>query len=389
MRRIGRQFDLAESPLDTADELLGQEPGPAGSRPRRWRDLLDWSASSAPVALLLLAGVAFGPRGANLLSAAVLSALAPIVPVAVAGLGVLVGLNLGERRPDDRRVFAAAAVGAVTTMAVVSGGFASFVWWAALPPAVESWALIAGIGICAAPSLTLPAGNPLDPRSAPARLAGLGVVVPIVAGGLLLARLRSDSPVAALTLLAQVSVITMALAGAAWLLLTRVSSVTEERVIALSALLLVGGVGQALALSSLFSGLIAGVFWRYAGGRSRDSIGRDVLFVQHPLLVIVLLVAGARADLSPPLLALGLAYLVLRIAGQLAGGVVAGRIARVDVPRDLVPRLLLPGVFGVAFALNLDGAGGAGAPALLAVVVAGTIASELVAPIVSAWSAGE
>lgn len=389
MRRIGRQFDLAESPLDTADELLGQEPGPAGSRPRRWRDLLDWSASSAPVALLLLAGVAFGPRGANLLSAAVLSALAPIVPVAVAGLGVLVGLNLGERRPDDRRVFAAAAVGAVTTMAVVSGGFASFVWWAALPPAVESWALIAGIGICAAPSLTLPAGNPLDPRSAPARLAGLGVVVPIVAGGLLLARLRSDSPVAALTLLAQVSVITMALAGAAWLLLTRVSSVTEERVIALSALLLVGGVGQALALSSLFSGLIAGVFWRYAGGRSRDSIGRDVLFVQHPLLVIVLLVAGARADLSPPLLALGLAYLVLRIAGQLAGGVVAGRIARVDVPRDLVPRLLLPGVFGVAFALNLDGAGGAGAPALLAGGVAGTIASELVAPIVSAWSAGE
>lgn len=389
MRRIGRQFDLAEPPLDPADELLGQEPGPAGSRPRRWRDLLDWSASSAPVALLLLAGVAFGPHGANLLSAAVLSALAPIVPVAVAGLGVLVGLNLGERHPDDRRVFVAAAVGAVTTMVVVSGGFASFVWWAALPPAVESWALIAGIGICAAPSLTLPAGNPLDPRSVPARLAGLGVVVPIVAGGLLLTRLRSDSLAAALTLLAQVSVITMALAGAAWLLLSKVSSVTEERVIALSALLLVGGVGQALSLSSLFSGLIAGVFWRYAGGRSRDSIGRDVLFVQHPLLVIVLLVAGARADLSPPILALGLAYLVLRIAGQLAGGVVAGRVARVDVPRDLVPRLLLPGVFGVAFALNLDGAGGAEAPMLLAVVVAGTIASELVAPIVSAWSAGE
>lgn len=389
MRRIGRQFDLVDSPLDPADELLGQQPGPAGSRPRRWRDLLDWSASSAPVALLLLAGVAFGPRGVNLLSAAVLSALAPIVPVAVAGLGVLVGLNLGERRPDDRHVFVAAALGAVTTMAVVSGGFASFVWAAELPPAAESWALIASIGICAAPSLTLPAGNPLDPRSVPARLAGLGVVVPIVAGGFLLARLRSDSPAEALQLLGQVSAITLALAGAAWLLLTKVSSVTEERVVALSALLLVGGVGEALSLSSLFSGLIAGVFWRYAGGQPRDSIGRDVLFVQHPLLVIVLLVAGARADLSPPLLVLGLAYLVLRIAGQLAGGAVAGRVARVNAPRDLVPRLLLPGVFGVAFALNLDGAGGAGASTLLAVVVAGTIASELVAPLVSAWSAGE
>jgi hypothetical protein len=389
MRRIGRQLEFVESPLDPADELLGQEPGPAGSRPRRWRDLLDWSASSAPVALLLLTGIAVGPGGANLLSEAVLSALAPIVPVSVAGLGVLVGLNLGEQRPDDRRVFVAAGLGAVTAMAVVSGGFASFVRFAALPPAVESWALIASLGICAAPSLTLPAGNPLDPRSVPARLAGLGVVVPIVAGGLLLARLRSGSAAEALSLLAQVSVITLALAGAAWLLLTRVSSVTEERVIALSALLLVGGVGEALSLSSLFSGLIAGAFWRYAGGPSRDSVGRDVLFVQHPLLVIVLLVAGARADLSPPLLALGLAYLVLRIAGQLAGGIVAGRVAQVDVHRDLVPRLLLPGVFGVAFALNLDGAGSAEAPTLLAVVVAGTIASELVAPIVSAWSAGE
>lgn len=389
MRRIGRYFDLVESPLDADDELLGPPPAPAGSGPRRWRDLLVWSASSAPVALLLVAGVALGPDGANLLSTAVLSALEPVVPIAVAGLGVLVGLNVGERRPDDRHGFAAAALGAVTTMAVVAAGFAIFARLVATPLGTESWPMIVSAGICAASSLTLPAANPLDPRSAVARIAGLGVLVPIVAGGFLLAGLRSDSPAQALLLVVQVSGITLALAAAAWLLLTRVSSPTDERVTALSALLLIGGVGEALSLSSLFSGLIAGVFWRYAGGRPRDSIGRDVLFVQHPLLVLVLLVAGARADFSAPVLALGAAYLVLRVAGQLAGGIVTGRTADIDASRDLMPLLLRPGVFGVAFALNVASASAPGAPTLLAVVVAGTIASELVAPLVSAWSSSE
>ena len=52
--------------------------------------------------------------------------------------------------------------------------------------------------------------------------------------------------------------------------LTRASSETEERVFAVSALLLVGGVAAALSLSALFGGLVAGVFWRYAGRHPRE-----------------------------------------------------------------------------------------------------------------------
>ncbi len=385
---IGNRFGLLEPSLDPADEALRLEGGAVGSR-SRWNGFLGWSATSAPVALLLLAGLAFGPNGVNLLTPALLSALDPVVPIAVAVLGVLVGLSVGDRQADEGRVFAAAVLGAVTSMIIVSTGFAAVMLFATSPPAANSWMLIVAVGVCAASSLALPAGNPLELRSAPARVVGFGVFVPIVVGGFLLARLRVDSSAGALVLIAEASGVTLALAAAAWLLLTRVSSDTEERVIAVSALLLVGGVGEALSLSALFSGLVAGLFWRYAGGGPRELIRRDVLFVQHPLLVLVLLVAGARANLSVTSLGLGIAYLALRLVGQLAGGVAAGRAAGVNPLRDVAVHFISPGVFGVAFALNAASAVDHEGSVLLAAVVVGTIGSELVTRPLSPRSANE
>jgi hypothetical protein len=173
--------------------------------------------------------------------------------------------------------------------------------------------------------------------------------------------------------------ITLALATAASLLLTQAPAETEERVLAVSALLLVGGASGTLSLSALFGGLIAGVFWRYAARRSRETISRDVLFVQHPLLVLVLLVAGARTEISAWSLGVGAAYLTLRLVGQLGSGMVAGKVAGIEVPRDLKFRLLPPGVFGVAFALNAVSVVGDDATTLLSTVVVGTIASDLLA----------
>jgi hypothetical protein len=61
----------------------------------------------------------------------------------------------------------------------------------------------------------------------------------------------------------------------------------------------------------------------------------------------------------------------------------------VNAPRDLGLHLLPPGVFGVWFALNEVSVLGADASMLLAVVVAGTIGSELVAALVPPRSAGQ
>jgi hypothetical protein len=182
-------------------------------------------------------------------------------------------------------------------------------------------------------------------------------------------------------------VVSIALAAAAWLLLERTSSETEERVFGVSALLLVGGVAAALALSALFGGLIAGLFWRHAGQHPRETITRDVLFVQHPLLVLVLLVAGARAEISLASLALGAAYVALRVTGQLGGARLASQVAGVKAPPDLGLHLLPPGVFGVALALNAIGIVGADASLLLGAVVVGTIGSEVVAYLVPPRSA--
>jgi hypothetical protein len=371
-------YGPSDSSVDVlpADALAGR---PAGG----WRGLLSWSATSAPVAPLLIAGLAIGPKGLNLLTPDILALLDPVVPIALAALGVLAGLSV-----RDRRLSTAAGLGAAATMSVVSAGIAILAGTTA-SLAGSFWLLAIASGICAASSLALPPADPLEPPSATTRIVTLGVIVPIVAGAFVLAWLRADSLPRTLAILAQASVITVALAAAAWLLLTRVASETEERVFAVSALLLIGGVADALSLSALFAGLVAGVFWRYAGRHPRETITRDVLFVQHPLIVLVLLVAGARTELSAVALVLGTAYLLLRFVGQLAGGILATRVAAGELPRDLGLHLLPPGVFGVAFALNLAGIAGEAGSGLLAAVVIGTIGSALVAHLLRPRSAVE
>lgn len=363
--------------LPVEDETWQDAPS-GGQRSQGWRQILGWSGKSAPVAVLLLMGIGLGPRGISVLSP-VMPLLDPAVPVALAALGVLVGLGLGDRRPGEWRLFGAAGLHSLATMLAVSGGLAALALTVSPLEPRAFWPVILVLGICAATSLTLPSGDPLEPRPAATRIRELGVLLPIVAGGVALAWVRVGSASGAITLMALAAAVTVMLATAAWLLLTQASSETEERVFTVSALLLVGGVADALSLSALFGGLVAGVFWRLAGRRPREAIRRDVLFVQHPLLVLVLLLAGARAELSPAAWTLGAGYLAVRVIAQLAGSAWVRRLAGAHVPVDLGLHLLSPGVFGVAFALNAVSVIGADAAVAHAAVVVGTIGSELVA----------
>jgi hypothetical protein len=93
---------------------------------------------------------------------------------------------------------------------------------------------------------------------------------------------------------------------------------------------------------------------------------------------MILLLAGARADFSPVTLTLSIAYVVVRTSGKLLGGWLAAQSLAAN-PLSNNVQLISPGVFGVAFALNVVRAGGPEFTPMLTVVVVGTIASSLIA----------
>jgi hypothetical protein len=210
-----------------------------------------------------------------------------------------------------------------------------------------------------------------------ARIGDLDDVLPIVLAVCAVAWARPGPPFALAVLVAQTAAIAVLVAGAGWLLVSQASSESEQRVFAVGALLLLGGAAAYLSVSALFVGLVAGVCWNTAATAGRDYIARDLLYLQHALVVLLLIVAGARLELNALLWGLVAAYVIFRIAGKFAGAWAAGRIAP-GLPGDLGFRLIAPGVAAVAIALDARQAqAGSDAHTLFAIVIAGSLGSEL------------
>lgn len=325
-----------------------------------------WPSGTLPALPVLVLGAALGPHGAAILSPDVLAFLDPAMPVALVALGVLIGIGIGGHYRVDGRVIRAATSGSAVTIALVAAGmFLIASTWGAFE-GLSSWFPALVLGICAASSQVERIADPAD-------------VLPILLGGVALAVVRDASPAAALLLVVQACAVGLVVVTAGWLLLSRSISETEQRVFAIALLLLLGGAADALSVSALLTGLTAGVFLEWVGGLTRDSIRRDVLRIQHPLLVLVLLVTGARIELPPEWLGLAAAYVFLRTAGTLAGAGIARRIAANDVPPDAGLARLAPGVVGIAFVLDVLRVVGPDASAVLAVAAIGAIGSDVIA----------
>ena len=332
--------------------------------------------------LVLLVGVALGPHGLSLLTPSVLSYLDPAVSVALAALGVLVGLGLDIRRPRERRLLAAASLEGGFTMLLVGAGVLFILSRWSAPADLAPWLLALMLGICASTSATT-VTEASDPSRAPdARLGDLDDVLPIVIGGLALAWMREGSLGAAASLAMQASVVALLLALAAWLLVTRASSDSERRVFILGSLLLLGGAAEYLSLSALLAGFVGGTFWSRVGGSGCDHIRRDVYRLQHPLVVLLLVIAGARVGFTPIVFGLAMLYLVFRITGKVVGGLLVRRMIPSDLPSPVGLGLMSPGIVGIAFALNVLEAGPDGADLVLAVAVAGSVGSELLSVLI-------
>ena len=345
----------------------------------RTRAALGLRPLTAPLILFLPAGMILGPNVLGVLSTEALGYLDIVVPVALATLGVFIGLALGREGRTALRLFAAASTEAIVTIVTVGAAvlFLLTVW--GIPIDVPYVIVAAALGICASASAA-PALDADDDRATrlAGRVADLDDVVPIVFGGLILGAFGPSSASALGSLMMTIG-LGLAIGVAGWLLIEPAESPAERGVFVIGCLALLGGTAAYLGLSPLLAGMAAGWLWVVAPGRCDLLMSNDLRTLQHPLVVLLLLTAGAQ--LRPTLVGVWLfaPYLIFRLAGKLIGGWTASRIAAGVAPADLGAYLIAPGVIGIAFALSLQLVARESAQSLLFAVACGAIASELLA----------
>jgi hypothetical protein len=373
---IGPELQTGEVPVDR----IAAGSHPARLLPWHVRFGLSWSTGAVPVVLILLLGAALGPEGLAVLTPGVLVVIDPVLPVAIAALGILAGLELTRPTAPGRwSLLGKASLESLVTCALVAVGV-----WLVMPvfPGVASsdlWLVALMAGLCASMSATMPDADPDRLRPPVIRMRDLDALLPVAVGALILAFIHSVSLLASFGLIVQTTILALLISTTAWLLLSDSSQNTEQRVFSIAALLLIGGIADYLSLSALAGGLIAGLFWGSVGGVARDCVERDVRYLRHPLVVLMLLAAGAKTTFSGWILAFAFAYLLLRVAGKLLGGWLARRVPGITIPDTAGPMLLPPGVFGIAFALDATSMMESAAAAILAATVLGSIGSQLLA----------
>lgn len=377
---------------DPIDEALGARPHPSPLerwlRPLRTRAALGLAPAAAPALVFVPLGMVLGPQFLNILSPLVLSYLDTVVSISLATLGVFVGLALDVRGPRDRRLLMAASLEAAITVAIVAGAF----WYLlsgwqmplGLPPSLVGLAL----GVSAAASSASGAESIAQAyHNVTSRIADLDDVLPIVLGGLVVVRATEVAAAPWLGSVIDVGV-TLALGGgvgvAGWLLFERAHSQAERNVFVAGTLALLGGTAAYLGLSPLLAGLAAGLLWTGLPGAADRVVRDDLRKFQHPLIVLLLLVAGAMCSYSLAAVWLCAPLVLFRLAGKLAGGWVASRVDQQVTPGDLGAYLIAPGLLGIAFALNVRQVlEVAGATALLTAVVVATLVSEALAVVLA------
>jgi hypothetical protein len=304
-------------------------------------------------------------------------------------LGVLVGIALGREIRTARTLFVAASLERFTTIVAVAGAALYFIGATGVPIAAPAMVVALALGLCASASSATSADPDVEPAAAvAARIADLDDVLPIVVAMVVFA-LVPAMPDGRSWMLGVAPLLVGLIVGAiGWLIFERAESAAERVVFVLGALAIAGGAAAYLRISGLAVGLFAGLAWTIAPGRADQIVQDDLRMVQHPLVVLLLVTAGALWVPSAAAIWLLPPFLLFRLAGKVMGATLSAQI--VDVrPSDLAAYLMPPGVLAVAFALNFRQVLSAEAgDVLLSTVAVGTAAFELFAiAVVPHWRA--
>ena len=357
------------------------DPQPAAVRagwfrlPQR-RLALGVGATATPTLVFVLLGAALGPNGLAVLGDAALDSLEAVVWVALAVIGVFIGLGLANiATRSTTRVLMSGLITSLITIVTVSGGLYLLLAQAQghLPAYAPAASLL--IGVCASVSAAIQtsAGSGAELQRA-AHLADLDDVPLIVLGVALVAGFAGESMILRLALTA---VAGAAIGVAGWLLFEH-ADVHERGVFVTGAVLLLAGIGAYLGTSPLLSGCIAALVWVRAPGAADRITARDLRMLQHPLVALLLIVAGARVDWNVVVLWVTGCIVVLRLTGKLLGSIAVTRLAHVS-PAVLASVLLPPGIMGIALALNAHQILGADYAWIVSAVTTSAVATEILA----------
>lgn len=334
----------------------------------------------APALILVPAGFLLGPQAANVLSFELLAHLQVGVSLGLALLGIFVGGALA-REFRNLRLIAAGTVESAVTIGVVA--FA--LWLLITKSQVPVGAAPLLVALCLAVTAAASAAHTADPRTderarSASRVADFDDLLLIAVGAILLVVIRgSYGPVSPVLYIAPL-VIGGAVALAGILLFEHAALESERGLLVLGAVSLLGGASAYLMTSSLAAGLVAGVIWAAVPGRADAVLARDAQKLQHPLVALVLVTAGACFVPRAAVLWLLAPYVLFRLVGKMVGAYAAGPLLPAMRPGDLSGYLVPPGVIGVGFSLSfmlaLPPASG---EIVVSVAAAGTVLSEIIA----------
>lgn len=373
--------------LDALDAAIpSATPAASWWHPLRTRAALGLAPVVAPAVLFVPIGVVLGPSFTNVLSPAALAALEAVVGVALAVLGVFVGLALHLRDRREWRLFAAAGVEATVTILTVGGAFLVLLEAWGMPLSLPGALVALALGLCASASSAAISDAGSSTHVLAMRIADLDDVLPIVVSGLIIFMFGTGTPMPvwmAAGWLLRTVLLGIGVAVAGWLLFERAHSRAERNVFIAGTVALLGGTASYLGVSPLLAGLVAGLSWVWLPGQADQVVREDLQRVQHPLIVVLLLVAGASCQFSREAVWLSLPLVLFRLTGKLVGGWVATRLQGVVTAGELGMHLIAPGLLGVALALHL--AQVVRTPSMAAVLTAvaiATLASEALALVI-------
>jgi hypothetical protein len=338
---------------------------------------------TAPVTIFIPLGIAIGPMGAGILSATALAHLDVVVTMALATLGVLVGVAGARQAPAMPRLTAAASVQALMTIAIVAGAVFVLLGRWGVPLGTPALVVALALGLSASTSSAPAAQQPGDDKhEVAARVADLDDLLPILLAGLVIGFAAPD-PQPGLRAAGVALVVGLGIGACGWLLFERSEGEAERAVFLLGCLALLGGATAFAGGSPLLAGLAAGWFWVAAPGQADRLVADGLRKIEHPLVVLLFITAGASVQSDLLGIWLFVPYVTFRLAGKLIGGWTASRVAPHVAPSDLGTYLIPPGVIGIAFALNLGQVAPAAAAPVVGAVALGAVTCELLTLVIT------